>query len=217
MSFGVGAAAAHLGAWTAAWGAALAALSSFAFGHLTSAREWCSATYGFVFAAEDLAPNLGVYWYFFTEMFDAFRPFFLFVFHAFAPFLAVPVIIRLGSDRPLFCAFVVMVLSAAFHPYPTLGDTARHVGYLPLFQRQLRGMRAGFLIASGYVFATLLSPIFWQLWIYNRWGAGRGAAPSPTLLLYPPLVFLFCRPSCSAVLLILPVLVFQRGSLQERE
>jgi len=41
----------------------------------------------------------GMYWYFFTEIFDNFRVFFLFVFHAFAPFLLLPVLIRLGATR----------------------------------------------------------------------------------------------------------------------
>ena len=167
--FAVGEAAAHLSAWTVTWGVLLVALSSTAFGHLTTTREWFDATYGFLLSADDLSPNLGIYWYFFTEMFDNFRVFFLFVFHAFAPFLAVLVLIRLVERRPLFCVFLIVLLSGMFHPYPTFGDAARHIAFLPLFGRQLAGsMTTGFLIACGYVFVALLSPIFWQLWTYSR-------------------------------------------------
>ena len=37
--------------------------------------DWIRATYGFRLVAEDLSPNLGCFWYFFTEMFDNFRVF----------------------------------------------------------------------------------------------------------------------------------------------
>ena len=37
--------------------------------------------YVFILEVRDLQPNLGMYWYFFTEIFEQFRAFFLFVFH----------------------------------------------------------------------------------------------------------------------------------------
>jgi phosphatidylinositol glycan class U len=70
--------------------------------------------------------------------------------------------------RPLFCAWCTLLFSAMFHPYPTLGDAAAHLALLPLFARQLCGMRSAFLVASGYVYVMLLSPIFWHLWIHAR-------------------------------------------------
>lgn len=38
------------------------------------------STYGFEMLLVDLTPNIGLWWYFFTEMFDSFRAFFLGVF-----------------------------------------------------------------------------------------------------------------------------------------
>jgi len=35
----------------------------------------------FRIGASDLTPNVGMWWYFVTEMFDHFRPFFVGVFH----------------------------------------------------------------------------------------------------------------------------------------
>jgi phosphatidylinositol glycan class U len=43
----------------------------------------------------DLTPNLGLCWYFFIEMFDQFRPFFLVVFQIHVFIFAVPVSIKL--------------------------------------------------------------------------------------------------------------------------
>lgn len=42
--------------------------------------DFLEATYGFILSAPDLTPNIGLFWYFFTEMFEHFRLFFLAVF-----------------------------------------------------------------------------------------------------------------------------------------
>ena len=42
--------------------------------------EFISSTYGFHLLLPDLTPNVGLWWYFFIEMFDSFRAFFLGVF-----------------------------------------------------------------------------------------------------------------------------------------
>lgn len=42
--------------------------------------EFVSATYGFQLLVPDLTPNVGLWWYFFIEIFDSFREFFLGVF-----------------------------------------------------------------------------------------------------------------------------------------
>lgn len=46
-------------------------------------------------AVSDLTPNLGLFWYFFIEMFDQFRPFFLIVFQIHVFIFAVPISIKL--------------------------------------------------------------------------------------------------------------------------
>ncbi len=42
--------------------------------------EFLSSTYGFQILLPDLTPNVGLWWYFFIEMFDSFRAFFIGVF-----------------------------------------------------------------------------------------------------------------------------------------
>jgi phosphatidylinositol glycan class U len=62
---------------------------------------------------DDLAPNMGLWWYFFAEIFDHFRPFFLFVFHAQSLLLLVPLTVRLWR-RPLVLAAIACMLVALF-------------------------------------------------------------------------------------------------------
>lgn len=44
---------------------------------------------------QDLTPNIGLYWYFFIEMFDHFRNFFLLVFQAHLACYALPITMKL--------------------------------------------------------------------------------------------------------------------------
>ena len=46
----------------------------------------------------DLTPNMGLFWYFFTEMFEHFRNFFLWVFQLNAFFYCIPLTIKLRYD-----------------------------------------------------------------------------------------------------------------------
>ena len=44
---------------------------------------------------QDLTPNIGLHWYFFIEMFDHFRNFFILVFQAHLACYAIPVCLKL--------------------------------------------------------------------------------------------------------------------------
>ena len=160
----------HLCAWIVGWIVALVGVSQAVMSNARVApMDWIRATYGFRLVAEDLSPNLGCFWYFFTEMFDNFRVFFLFAFDYFPVALCVPVVVRLGWDEPLFCVFVARLLCVVFSPYPTLGDASGYLALLPLFRTQLAGAGGlGYLVAAGYVASALLSPIMWRLWIVDR-------------------------------------------------
>ena len=160
----------HLCAWIVGWIVALVGVSQAVMSNARAApMDWIRATYGFRLVAEDLSPNLGCFWYFFTEMFDNFRVFFLFAFDYFPVALCVPVVVRLGWDEPPFCVFVARLLCVVFSPYPTLGDASGYLALLPLFRTQLAGAGGlGYLVAAGYVASALLSPIMWRLWIVDR-------------------------------------------------
>ena len=164
------AAVVHLCAWIVGWIVALVGVSQAVMSNAkVTSMDWIRATYGFRLVAEDLSPNLGCFWYFFTEMFDNFRVFFLFAFDYFPVVLCVPVVVRLGADEPVFCVFIARLLCVVFSPYPTLGDAAGYLALLPLFRASLAGVGGfGYLVCAGYVASALLSPIMWRLWIVDR-------------------------------------------------
>ncbi len=85
--------------------------------------NWLNECYGFLLSVPDLTPNIGLWWYFFTEMFDRFRAFFLIIFHTHTLAYVVPLFLRFRTE-PVFLAHVLIAVYALFKPYPTIGDTA---------------------------------------------------------------------------------------------
>jgi phosphatidylinositol glycan class U len=69
----------------------------------------------------DLTPNPGLWWYFFTEMFDAFRSFFLGVFWLHMLSYSVPFTLRLRT-QPLAAVIAMQGVLAIFQPYANVGE-----------------------------------------------------------------------------------------------
>jgi phosphatidylinositol glycan class U len=138
---------------------------------ISGSWQFLSATYGTYLTLPDLTPNVGLWWYFFTEMFDSFRSFFLGVFwlHTFSYLPGMTIRFR---KQPLFVIVLLTGISSIFLPYPSIGDVALFLGLLPLYRHVFPLMTYGFLTTAGVLYATLLGPAFYHLWIY----AGSGNA-----------------------------------------
>ncbi|CAD6578428.1 MAG: hypothetical protein ASARMPREDX12_008741 [Alectoria sarmentosa] len=115
--------------------------------------EFLASTYGVHLLLPDLTPNVGLWWYFFIEMFDSFREFFLGVFWLHLGGYVGALCIRLRT-QPLFVITTLLGIFAIFKPH-----------IFPL-------MRYTFFALATILYATLLGPAFYYLWIY----AGSGNA-----------------------------------------
>ncbi|XP_060597598.1 phosphatidylinositol glycan anchor biosynthesis class U protein-like [Ruditapes philippinarum] len=137
-------------------------VSYFFFAH---SWKFLHATTGFILGVPDLTPNMGVFWYFFTEMFEHFRPFFICVFQINAFLYTVPLAIKL-KDHPVFLAYVLVTLMSIFKSYPSYADVAIFVTLLPMWKHVFSYMRNTFIVTNMFLCCTVLSPILWHLWIY---------------------------------------------------
>ncbi|XP_078608638.1 GPI-anchor transamidase component PIGU-like isoform X1 [Branchiostoma floridae x Branchiostoma japonicum] len=144
-----------------AWLGFLWGLSYLPFGSM----EWLYSTRGFVMLAPDLTPNMGLFWYFFTEMFEHFRIFFLCVFQLNAVFYVIPLAIKL-RDHPMFHLHLLVGLTAVFKSYPTFGDAALFLSLLPVWGHCFKYMRNLFLVVCMWLYSIVLAPVLWHLWIY---------------------------------------------------
>jgi len=150
--------------------ACLAALFQLSY-LVTGSWEFLSSTYGVQLTLSDLTPNIGLWWYFFIEMFDSFRSFFLAVFWLHLSSYVGGLSVRIRR-QPLVVLTLLAGIFAIFKPYPSISDTSLFLALVPLYRHVLPLMRYTFVIAATIMYATFLAPAFYHLWIY----AGSGNA-----------------------------------------
>lgn len=146
---------------------ALAGAATLACGNL----GWVGQTWGASFTLPDLTPNPGLWWYFFTEMFDHFRPFFLMVFSIHLAIYPLPLSIKFQHD-PLYAVFLLSGAIATFKPYPSLADAGLFISFTALFPETYAYLRHPFPTALLHLHSSLLLPLFHHLWL----GSGTGNA-----------------------------------------
>lgn len=95
--------------------------------------EFVPATYGVQLLVPDLTPNVGLWWYFFIEIFDSFRAFFLGVFWLHLAGYVGGLTLRLRK-QPLFVVTSLLGLFAIFKPYPSISDVSLYLAFLPLYK-----------------------------------------------------------------------------------
>lgn len=118
-------------------------LSAFFFGsmawllamsYMLTGQSWefLRSTYGVHLLLPDLTPNVGLWWYFFIEMFDSFRAFFLGVFWIHLVAYVGGLCIRLRK-QPLFVVTTLIGIFAIFQPYPSIADASLYFALIPLY------------------------------------------------------------------------------------
>lgn len=95
--------------------------------------QFLASCYGAQISVTDLTPNIGLWWYFFIEIFDAFRSFFIGVFWIHLIGYVGAFTVRL-PDQPLFVMIALTGLIAIFKPYPGTSDVSLFLGMLPLYK-----------------------------------------------------------------------------------
>ncbi|EPS38775.1 hypothetical protein H072_7472 [Dactylellina haptotyla CBS 200.50] len=138
---------------------------------ITDSWEFIVSTYGVHLLLPDLTPNVGLWWYFFIEMFDSFRSFFLCLFQLHL-FIYVPGLCLRLRKQPLFALITLVGITSIFKSYPAIGDTSLYLSLLALYNHTFPLMRYTFFLAAAILYATFLGPAFYYLWVY----AGSGNA-----------------------------------------
>lgn len=126
--------------------------------------QFLQATYWSEMSFEKLFPNLGLWWYFFIEMFDMFIPFFKAAFNIFVISFVVPFSIRF-QKQPFYALVLCIGWIALTKPYPTLGDAGFFFSFLPFFKPLFGYMRTPLISVLLFIHAVILSPIFYHLWV----------------------------------------------------
>ncbi|XP_043595697.1 phosphatidylinositol glycan anchor biosynthesis class U protein isoform X3 [Bombus pyrosoma] len=136
--------------------------------YIMGSWSFISNTLGFILTVPDLRPNVGLYWYFFTEVFEHFRWLFIASFQINVSLLyIVPLALRLRHD-PMLLAFSYLAITAIFKSYPCIGDVGFYMSLLPLWKHLFQYTQQGFIVGCFMLFCTVFAPTVWYQWIYSR-------------------------------------------------
>ncbi|KAF7346557.1 hypothetical protein MSAN_01883800 [Mycena sanguinolenta] len=144
--------------------AAYTAVLTLASALVSGGWAWVPQTWGASLTLPDLTPNCGLWWYFFTEMFDYFRPFFLMVFSIHLLIYIVPVCIKFQYD-PLYAGFILLGILSSFKSYPTMADQGLFLSMIALFPETYPYLRYPIVTTLLHLHAALLMPLFHHLWL----------------------------------------------------
>nr|CAB3264869.1 phosphatidylinositol glycan anchor biosynthesis class U protein [Phallusia mammillata] len=120
--------------------------------------------YKFILSAPDQTPNVGVFWYFFTEVFDHFHTFFMCVFQINVLIYSIPMSIKLKS-HPVFLVFMLIAITGIFKSYPSVGDASLWLCLLPLWSHTFSYLRYPSVTGAMLLTSTILCPVMWHMWI----------------------------------------------------
>lgn len=128
--------------------------------------KFLDSTYGFIIHCRDLTPNIGLFWYFFTEMFDHFRELFLYTFQLNTTILYLLPLTFTFKDCPEFLLTVLLSLITIFRSYPCIGDVAFYMSLIPMWKRVSPFMSHNFIVIATFLVTSILGPTVYHLWMY---------------------------------------------------
>lgn len=108
-------------------------------------------------------PNIGLWWYFFIEMFEEYRDFFKFVFNCYCYIFVLPMFIRF-KKYPLQAFVILFTWITLFKPYPSIGE----LGLILLFfvyWFDLKIIENKLIMTLLVIHSLVLLPVFYHLWI----------------------------------------------------
>lgn len=131
--------------------------------------NYVTSTYWAMITFSKMTPNLGLWWYFFIEMFEFFIPFFKSVFNIFVVSFIPPFTIRF-YEQPIYAFILCLGWLTLTKGYPTLGDGGFFLSFVPFFKPLFGYLRYPVISTLLFIHAIILSPTFYYLWV----GLGSG-------------------------------------------
>jgi len=127
-------------------------------------------TYGYVHGFFVMNPNMGLSWYFFIQMFDRFRRYFVAMFNLLQFIFVAPLAIRLHK-YPIVLTTAFFLVGTLFKPVQTLHDAALGLTLVAMAPRTVSRMGNASLVSlfAIVVPATLVVMFYW-LWLETGTG-----------------------------------------------
>ncbi|KAH3666970.1 hypothetical protein OGAPHI_003420 [Ogataea philodendri] len=112
-----------------------------------------------------IIPNIGLWWYFFTEIFEFFNSFYLAVFNIYSFIFVIPLTLRFPNDL-LFASWILIGFLNFAKPYPTVTDLNLFYSMLIVFKVYYKKLKfSPFLSYVGITIILTLLPVFYYVWM----------------------------------------------------
>lgn len=139
----------------------------------TGSMQFLEQCYLTVVLFKKITPNVGLWWYLFTEMFEFFNSFYVGMFNFYSFIYVIPITLRLFEYQTTpkqgdsLLAIVLVYLWTCFtKSYPTFGDLGLALSIIPIFKSTVIP-HCKYIYVTGLtlLISLLLSPIFYYCWI----------------------------------------------------
>jgi hypothetical protein len=128
-------------------------------------KQSIKSSYIWHLTSSDHTPNVGLFWYLFSLLFQRFRPYFTFAFNIQIFIFVAPLVIRIRG-RPYILYTVLTFLIGLLRPHPTLGDVSLPMILMLMHPFVVARMRCkAVLLITSIVCVALLRTTHW-LWLY---------------------------------------------------
>ncbi|ODV82845.1 hypothetical protein CANARDRAFT_10136 [[Candida] arabinofermentans NRRL YB-2248] len=121
--------------------------------------------YGTIILFDKITPNMGLWWYFFTEIFEFFNDFYLSIFNIYSFIFVIPITLRFPKDL-MFNIWLIIGFTNFSKTYPTISDLTLFYSMLFLFKIYFKKLKFSQLISYLTILIILsLLPIFYFVWM----------------------------------------------------
>ncbi|EDQ89374.1 uncharacterized protein MONBRDRAFT_25468 [Monosiga brevicollis MX1] len=127
--------------------------------------HFLARTVGARMLVEDQQPNIGVFWYFFTQMFSHYRAFFLALGPTILLTLTPGLVLQLRVLPPILMSALYGMITV-FRPYPSFPDVVLVLVLACLPTGHLYVMRYIHASCIGILIGAVLCPVIWYAWVY---------------------------------------------------
>ncbi|KAL3134128.1 hypothetical protein ABBQ32_008548 [Trebouxia sp. C0010 RCD-2024] len=126
--------------------------------------HWTRHVYGYMLMGPDSTPNIGMWWYFFAEVFPSWRCPMKALFGIATVLPPLLLTIKLHK-QPLLLFACQCIVTSMLKPYPTAADAAQFMALLPLFPELLLQLPSRVFTATSLLLLAYLGPTMWYLWM----------------------------------------------------
>uniref|UniRef100_A0A0N4ZKI7 Phosphatidylinositol glycan, class U n=1 Tax=Parastrongyloides trichosuri TaxID=131310 RepID=A0A0N4ZKI7_PARTI len=133
--------------------------------------KYIQSTYVFQLTLPELYPDVGLFWYMFSEVFVHFKTFYLTIFQMHIFIYMIPLGILL-KRYPFLLLHISLIIITCFSSYPSYSDAIVYLSLLPIHYNLFKEMKKSIIIFGALVACLVLFPTMWTLWmIYNAGNA----------------------------------------------